>query len=548
MNQKRKNVEPIAQTLSGYVDDCLHILVLVYLFAILLALPLYFTKGYAYIGTDKADFFRFLIEKLQWFVIVLLGLKLFFAGLLWFQSHSGSLLNHVEALKQCAMEKLSVTDWFAGLFFVSILISYACSKYKETAKWGENGWYLGLIPLLAVMVSYFLISRYACRGKLPWGKILIGLGLLVSFGVYVLGILNRFGIRPFEMDYANYGFLSTVGNINWYCGYQVTIFFLSVGLLWGEACRNLFLRILLDIYTYIGFISLILQGSDSGMLALFGVFCLLFVLSCIGEKTLRRFWEIAGLFSLACLTISRIRKHWPDKMDYSTECLDLLTLGRMPVVLCVFCLFFLILFVLLERKCPLPSAAYKWIRVIFISALPVGIMVVIGLIMYKTGHPEELPGLPEKFFVISDAWGSNRGATWKAGWMCLCDMSLFHRLVGVGPDSMYRFLASVPDHKILEYCRSIFGDARLTNAHNEWLTILVNEGFIGLAGFGGMMISAMYRFLKRGKENAWVFGCGLCLFAHTINGVFSFQQTLNLTVIFVVLGFGEACLRPSQGR
>ena len=153
MNQKRKNVEPIAQTLSGYVDDCLHILVLVYLFAILLVLPLYFTQGYAFIGTDKADFFRFLIEKLQWFVIVLLGLKLFFAGLLWFQSHSGSLLNHVEALKQCAMEKLSVTDWFAGLFFVSILISYACSKYKETAKWGENGWYLGLIPLLAVMVS-----------------------------------------------------------------------------------------------------------------------------------------------------------------------------------------------------------------------------------------------------------------------------------------------------------------------------------------------------------------------------------------------------------
>lgn len=548
MNQKRKNVEPIAQTLSGYVDDCLHILVLVYLFAILLVLPLYFTKGYAYIGTDKADFFRFLIEKLQWFVIVLLGLKLFFAGLLWFQSHSGSLLNHVEALKQCAMEKLSVTDWFAGLFFVSILISYACSKYKETAKWGENGWYLGLIPLLAVMVSYFLISRYACRGKLPWGEILIGLGLLVSFGVYVLGILNRFGIRPFEMDYANYGFLSTVGNINWYCGYQVSIFFLGVGLLWGETCRNIFLRIFLTIYTYIGFMSLILQGSDSGMMALFGVLCLLFVLSCTEGEGLYRFWKICGLFVLCCVTVAELRKRWPEKLNFQTEIMDLLTLGKLPLVMCILWILFFIAISFDRKRHFLKPVVYRWLRRGFLGVLLAGALAVMGLIVCKTENPGAFSYLPDNFFVISDSWGSNRGATWKAGWMCLCDMSLFHRLVGVGPDSMYRFLASVPDHKILEYCRSIFGDARLTNAHNEWLTILVNEGFIGLAGFGGMMISAMYRFLKRGKENAWVFGCGLCLFAHTINGIFSFQQTLNLTVIFVVLGFGEACLRPSQGR
>lgn len=546
MNQKRKNVEPIAQTLSGYVDDCLHILVLVYLFAILLVLPLYFTKGYAYIGTDKADFFRFLIEKLQWFVIVLLGLRLFFAGLLWFQSHSGPLLNHVKALKQCAMEKLSVTDWFAGLFFVSILISYACSKYKETAKWGENGWYLGLIPLLAVMVSYFLISRYACRGKLPWGKILIGLGLLVSFGVYVLGILNRFDIRPFEMDYASYSFLSTVGNINWYCGYQVTIFFLSVGLLWGEACRNLFLRVLLDIYTYIGFISLILQGSDSGMLALFGVFCLLFVLSCTEGERLYRFWKICGLFVLSCVTIAELRKRWP--VNYVTEIMDLLTWKKTLLVMCILWIsFFAINFVGRTRQFRNP-VVYQWLRRGFLAAFFAGTLIVIGLIVFKTANPEEFPYLPKNFFVISDTWGSKRGVAWKAWWMCFCDMSPMEKLLGVGPDCMYSFLASVPDNKILDYCSSFFGGARLTNAHNEWLTILANQGFLGLVGFGGMMISAMYRFLKQGKGNAWVFGCGLCLFAHTINGIFSFQQTLNLTVIFVVLGFGEACLRPSQGR
>lgn len=543
MNQKRKNVEPIAQTLSGYVDDCLHILVLVYLFAILLVLPLYFTQGYAFIGTDKADFFHFLIVKLQWFVIVLLGMKLLLEGILWFRTPRGALQDYGKALKQCVMEKLSVTDWFAGLFFVSILISYACSKYKETAKWGENGWYLGLIPLLAVMVSYFLISRYGCRGKLPLGKILVCTALVVSFGVYVLAILNRFDVRPFEMDYASYGFLSTVGNINWYCGYQVTIFFLSVGLLWGEACRNLFLRIFLDIYTYVGFMSLVLQGSDSGMAALLGVFCLLFVLSCTEGGGLYRFWKICGLFVLACVTIAELRRRLPEKLNYQTEIMNLLTLGKMPIVLCVLWLLFFTAVCFERKKQFLKPLWYQWIRRGFLGALLAGLFIVIGLIVCKTAEPEAFPYLPDKFFAISDRWGSNRGATWKAGWMCVCEMPPGKKLVGVGPDCMYRFLASVPDHKILEYCRSIFGDVKLTNAHNEWLTILVNQGLLGLVGFGGMMISAMYRFLKQGKGNAWVFGCGLCLFAHTINGIFSFQQTLNLTVIFVVLGFGEACLR-----
>lgn len=548
MNQKRKNVEPIAQTLSGYVDDCLHILVLVYLFAILLVLPLYFTQGYAFIGTDKADFFRFLIEKLQWFVIVLLGLRLFFAGLLWFQSHSGPLLNHVKALKQCAMEKLSVTDWFAGLFFVSILLSYVCSKYKETAKWGEIGWYMGFIPLVAVIVSYFLISRYGCRGKLPLGKIFVCAALVVSFGVYVLGILNRFEIRPFEMDYESYFFLSTVGNINWYCGYQVSLFFLGMGLLRTEKNKARWIRIPLILYTYVGFISLILQGSDSGMVALFAVFCLLFVLSCTEGGELYRFWNICGLFVLACLTIAELRRRLPEKLNFRTEIMDLLTLGKMPIVLCVFWLLFFMAICFERKKQFLKPLWYQRIRRGFLMALLAGLFIVIGLIACKTAVPEAFPYLPDKFFAISDSWGSNRGATWKTGWMCVCEIPPGKKLVGVGPDCMYRFLTSVPDHKILEYCRSVFGDAKLTNAHNEWLTILVNQGLLGLVGFGGMMISAMYRFLKQGKGNAWVFGCGLCLFAHTINGIFSFQQTLNLTVIFVVLGFGEACLRPSQGR
>jgi O-antigen ligase len=91
-----------------------------------------------------------------------------------------------------------------------------------------------------------------------------------------------------------------------------------------------------------------------------------------------------------------------------------------------------------------------------------------------------------------------------------------------------------------------FGTLRLTNAHNEWLTILVNQGIVGIVGFAGIICSAVYRYIKDRKVCIAPAVCGIGILAYTINNIFSFQTSMNVPTMFVLLGIGEAYMRAGE--
>ena len=102
------------------------------------------------------------------------------------------------------------------------------------------------------------------------------------------------------------------------------------------------------------------------------------------------------------------------------------------------------------------------------------------------------------------------------------------------------------DSGLLDMVRSQFGNNRLTNAHGEWITILANLGIIGLFGFAGMIVSAIVRFLRTRTSRALCMACGLAIFSYTINNIFSFQQIMNISQMFIVLGLGEWLRRQER--
>lgn len=59
-----------------------------------------------------------------------------------------------------------------------------------------------------------------------------GAGTAGVCGCFSLGYVNKFGLLPVDPEYVTPSFISTIGNINWYCGYLVTILFGGVYLLW----------------------------------------------------------------------------------------------------------------------------------------------------------------------------------------------------------------------------------------------------------------------------------------------------------------------------
>lgn len=531
-------------------------LMTLYLLAMLVGLPLFFTDGYTTIGTDKAMFFRKCGILMG---VVILPVAILYAGLLNLKKNRSKNLLDCEISKTTENESkssLSKTDVFAMIFFASLPLSFVLSDYKEQAVWGARGWYMGLIPQAIVMITFFLVSKLWKPKKWVLGAI-----FFVSLLIFSLGYLNRFGIYPIPMRYAMPSFISTIGNINWYCGYVVTVFFLSVFLYWsGVFDRNILWKILGTLYLFFGFATLVTQGSASGLVTVFVMLLILLVRSGDDIQKLMKFWEIAFCMSFSCLITDLFRVLFPEAMVFDDWYISILTKGWFPILVTIVSVVFLMMCDRGYRAEKEGKESGKKIgktlkkvnlAVVILTVLSAIAFVVLMVIKTMADGGVTISSYTD-FFHFSGTWGSNRGATWMAGLFSFAKQNIIHKLLGVGPDCMSAYLKSCKDPWLRELLKECFGGAVLTNAHNEWLNILVNEGLLGAIGFIGMMCSSIREFLARKGEQRGLLktyvtenrliaaACGFSLLAYTNNNMFSFQQSVNLVTMFILLGIGKA--------
>ena len=139
---------------------------------------------------------------------------------------------------------------------------------------GADGWNMGFWPQLLFLFFFLFLAHFLTPGMAKAG---MGVIIVSSAGVFLLGLLNRYGINPLKMGSSGPVFISTIGNINWYCGYWSVLFPLSCGLFlfYESEKRRYLLRCLCGIAASLGFATGISQGSDSGLLVLAGLILLL---------------------------------------------------------------------------------------------------------------------------------------------------------------------------------------------------------------------------------------------------------------------------------
>ena len=255
--------------------------------------PFYAPGGYMNIGDVKYEFFR--------------NVSLAVAAVV--------LLLSVVARRDWAVinyRQMSVTDWFAGGYFVTILLSYLCSGYKEDALWGFQGWYMGVITQMIFILLYFLFSRYF-QYDLRW----IGVWLLAAAAVFLLGICNRYSIYPIAMEGQKVTFISTLGNINWFCGYWSVIAPIGITLYWCS--DRMWVRTAAGIYSVIAMMSGVTQGSESAYIVVAVVVLMLFTLSLGSNTRMYRFLELCMMFAGSCL-LARLMMHVPGlELNYVTN-------------------------------------------------------------------------------------------------------------------------------------------------------------------------------------------------------------------------------------
>ena len=192
-----------------------------YFFVMAVVYPLYAPGGYLRIGEVKFFLFRYvtLVKFAVFGGIVVLSAVI--------SRDKDWILRHYL--------QMSVTDWFVYGYCLVVMLSYLCSPYKEDALWGAEGWYMGVISQMMFALLYFFFSRYFCNsdaglyatgadaegtqnkgsGVSKW----LGIWLAASTVVFLLGVCNRYSLYPIAMEGQTETFISTLGNINWFCGY-----------------------------------------------------------------------------------------------------------------------------------------------------------------------------------------------------------------------------------------------------------------------------------------------------------------------------------------
>ncbi len=550
----------VAETCRSFLLLLMRFTLICYLVVILVVLPFYFYRdtGYTTIGSSKSELFqRWGIGLARMFVHILL-LYLVFAFFCWWKENRKT--KHKAALLiNKFLDGLSVTDKFVIFYMAGLCLSYYYSPYPEVAQMGTSGWYMGFFPQIVMAGSYFSMKKLLPETLAKWTAAVM---LLASFGVFLLGVLNRYGFNPLGMASAGPTFISTIGNINWYCGYWTVLFPMGAGmfLLYGresgkEKRKLSWQRAALGIFTAVGFAAGITQGSDSGMFALAAMLLLLGWLAGSSRERLERFFEMLLIFCAALMILAVIQWRWPDRNQYITWIYRLLVQTPLPWGAGMG-IFLVYVFLVKGKRGELCrrvfNVVWRTMTVFFCAA----VLLFAVAIAVNTKHPGSLGRFSEiPLFTFSKDWGSFRGGTWRAGITTWQSQDVLHKIIGTGPDTMASFIYEGSNSRLLEEVREQFGNSRLTNAHGEWITVLSNLGIMGVLSFGGMIISGIVCFVRAGKKaegkcaaGALCAACGISLFCYTINNIFSFQQVMNITQMFLVMGLGGALLRQIKGE
>lgn len=499
-------------------------LIAVFLMFMFVFFPLYAGGGYTVIDTTKYNVYK---------VIVITGLSISFIVAIW------------SIVKKKAGEdwnrRLSIVDMMVLAYAVIVLLSICFSDFKKAALLGQAGWYMGGMTLISCCLIYFMVSRFYSENTLVNKCILDG-----SFIVFLLGALNRFGYWPIDLEIPyQYDFISTIGNIGWYCGFLAVVAPFGMGIYILRDDLDLQDRIMLGIYIFVVFFTGSSQGGDT-IYVFYGVLLVGLICLCgFAECGLNRFLEIIMLWCGSILLIALIRAVNPESYHFETDNLcghinsGLIGLWILIPVAAVY-------LILVIKKINVNYKILKYIGIAFagigVLALLFGIVIVFISAKVKFGDLEISDDSILSKLVIGYEWGNGRGATMMMGAECFLKQNFIHKILGVGPDC----LASTTyyDEQLSAVSVEIFGEAMVTNAHNEIITNLVHMGLAGTVAYYGTIATYMIRCIR--QQNKMTLTYALCVLCSTGYAMFNYSHILNLPFLFIMIAIGEGATATSK--
>lgn len=493
-------------------------------------LPIYLKEGFYKIGNVKYTLYAN-VTKLA--LPVLMGMVI-----LYF------ICNYKKWNVQRVLKTLSLLDYTVIGYLFFVLLSSALSDYHDKIWAGYSGWFMGLYSQISFVCIYFLLSRYAQNAK----AILFCLCVTAGYA-YLLGVLNRFLIDPLGVyeglqDYYKLQFLSTLGQSSWYSAFVCTVLPIGIYYFWNS--RKRWLRIASGIFSFFGFSTLVTQNSDSAYIAFICFMGVFFWFSVNDIWHLQRFFQIVILFLISVKTIYIGTKIHPENMIESLDAISRFLIdGNISWILFVVCVMLWAGLLFCQKKEIYNPKPMKIVRNVLYGIA--GVLVVLAIACLVLGAkgviPENAAAAINRipYLTWSDSWGNGRGFTWRFTSSMFGDMSIPKKLFGVGPECYpyYGYEYSAVD------LNAKWGNNVLTNAHNEWLTAVINYGIIGGIAYLGIFAAATIGFAKKAVKNPIVIAMIACILSYVGHNVFCYQTVLCTPFIFMIMGMGEWYARKS---
>ena len=439
------------------------------------------------------------------------------------------------------------TDYLAiGFVLMSVISSIVGGNFSECIL-GYNGWYMGIISQVSFILLYFLFSRFS-----RYYKEIVGAILCVAAIAFLIAVFQRIMIDPFDFYYLGTeyeldsqqknDFLSTMGQVSWYSGFVATIFPIGMGVFWAADKKGT--RIGAGIFSFIAFMTLVSQNSDSAYMAILGCFMVFFLFSTSDKKRMLRFWEALSLFVLSTRATWILLQIHPNDELILDSLSNFMINNKLMIFITIFVLAVTawVYVFYLSDDAKYPVKIWKGLSYCALALVVIGIIAsVIILIMSAKGTTPEW--LAEKTAGIgylnwNDDWGNHRGMSWTVNLWMIRDMGIVKNIFGIGPDN-YPYLAYELFGSQLE---EMF-DATLANAHNEWANTLISFGILGFVCYYGMFVSAIRNFAKKQNERPILVGIIATIVAYMAHNFFCYQTVCCTPFLFIIIGIGTYIYR-----
>ena len=457
--------------------------------------------------------------------------------------------------------QMSATDVCVTAYMIMTMVSVVSGGFYKDALWGCYGWNMGLMSQLSFVLLYFFLSRFG-----RYYRVVLTVLCAMAGIVYVIGILHRMLIDPIGFyDGLTFvqkaQFLSTLGQASWYGSFLAVTLPVGIGV-FLYACETVW-RVFSGIFMLLGFCTLVTQNSDSAYFALVGALLIYFIMSAGDRGTMCRFTGILTMFFAAGKIMYFLMQINPNpelKPDFVTK---IMWTSGITWVLLVVCLAVTIMLYTMgnqsilpnsrgesskKRGWAYPSTLMQKMRVI----VPVAVIAIIaGIVLTICMQARGI--LPAKlsdrlsdisYFNWNDDWGNGRGRIWRFSVKIFSEGSLRYKLFGVGPDCFNSYVNVYYG----EEGALLWGEKLLTNAHNEWLNILINAGLPGAAAYIGIYVTAIGRSLRNYRQDILLAGIAAACMSYMCYNFFCYQQVLCTPFIFILMGIGEYIVRQTVKR